>query len=109
MDTSRRTVLATAAAAGLTAAVAGTSYASSEGGGNVRFAKPTKELFGTLADGTKVHRWSLANGGTRLKVLSYGGIVQSLELPTGTAATATSPSGTTRSRRTRRARRSSAR
>ncbi|UFQ19149.1 MULTISPECIES: aldose epimerase family protein [Streptomyces] len=81
MDTSRRTVLATAAAAGLTAAVAGTSYASSEGGGSARFAKPTKELFGTLADGTKVHRWSLANGGTRLKVLSYGGIVQSLELP----------------------------
>ncbi|MEU7647002.1 aldose epimerase family protein [Streptomyces huasconensis] len=81
MDTSRRTVLATAAAAGLTAAVAGTSYASSEGGGSARFAKPTKELFGTLADGTKVHRWSLANGGTRLRVLSYGGIVQSLELP----------------------------
>jgi aldose 1-epimerase len=81
METSRRTVLATAAAAGLTAAVAGTSYASSEGGRSVRFAKPTKELFGTLADGTKVHRWTLANGGTRLKVLSYGGIVQSLELP----------------------------
>ncbi|MGA4845642.1 aldose epimerase family protein [Streptomyces sp. G5(2025)] len=81
METSRRTVLATAAAAGLTAAVAGTSYASSEGGGNVRFTKPTKELFGTLADGTKAHRWTLANGGTRLKVLSYGGIVQSLELP----------------------------
>ena len=40
-----------------------------------------KELFGTLADGTKVHRWSLENGGTRLKVLSYGGIVQSLEIP----------------------------
>ncbi|MFH8560171.1 aldose epimerase family protein [Streptomyces sp. NPDC017988] len=81
METSRRTVLATAAAAGLSAAVAGTSYASSEGGRSVRFAKPTKELFGTLADGTKVHRWTLANGGTRLKVLSYGGIVQSLELP----------------------------
>ncbi|MFE1803096.1 aldose epimerase family protein [Streptomyces sp. NPDC059517] len=42
-----------------------------------------KELFGELADGTKVHRWSLENGGTRLKVLSYGGIVQSLELPDG--------------------------
>jgi aldose 1-epimerase len=40
-----------------------------------------KELFGTLADGTKVHRWSLENGGTRLKVLSYGGIVQGLEVP----------------------------
>lgn len=40
-----------------------------------------KELFGTLADGTEVHRWSLENGGTRLKVLSYGGVVQSLEIP----------------------------
>lgn len=40
-----------------------------------------KELFGTLPDGTKVHRWSLENGGTRLKVLSYGGIVQALEVP----------------------------
>ena len=47
----------------------------SEGG------QPERELFGKLADGTKVYRWSLANGGTRLKVLSYGGIVQSLEIP----------------------------
>ncbi|MEV0522828.1 aldose epimerase family protein [Streptomyces sp. NPDC050439] len=76
METSRRTVLASAAAVGLTAAVAGTSYASPGFGGT-----PTKELFGKLADGTKVYRWSLANGGTRMKVLSYGGIVQSLELP----------------------------
>ncbi|MEW1926992.1 aldose epimerase family protein [Streptomyces sp. NPDC088360] len=74
METSRRTVLATTAAAGLTAAVAGTSYASAG-------RTPAKELFGRLADGTKVYRWSLANGGTRMKVLSYGGIVQSLELP----------------------------
>ncbi|GAA1916778.1 galactose mutarotase [Streptomyces durmitorensis] len=74
METSRRTVLASAAAAGLTAAVAGTSHASAG-------RTPTKELFGKLADGTKVYRWSLANGGTRMKVLSYGGIVQSLELP----------------------------
>ncbi|MFH8607409.1 aldose epimerase family protein [Streptomyces sp. NPDC018029] len=74
METSRRTVLAAAAATGLTAAVAGTSHAADG-------ARPTKELFGRLADGTKVYRWSLANGGTRMKVLSYGGIVQSLELP----------------------------
>ncbi|WP_149825492.1 aldose epimerase family protein [Streptomyces tailanensis] len=40
-----------------------------------------KELFGKLADGTEVYRWSLENGGTRIKVLSYGGIVQSLEIP----------------------------
>ncbi|MEU5001640.1 aldose epimerase family protein [Streptomyces sp. NPDC021622] len=74
METSRRTVLAAAAAAGIAVAAAGTSYAS---GGRT----PTKELFGKLADGTKVYRWTLENGGTRLKVLSYGGIVQSLELP----------------------------
>ncbi|MGW7272566.1 aldose epimerase family protein [Streptomyces sp. NPDC054864] len=76
METSRRTVLASAAAVGLTAAGAGASYASPGSG-----RTPTKELFGKLADGTKVYRWSLANGGTRMKVLSYGGIVQSLELP----------------------------
>lgn len=76
METSRRTVLATAAAVGLTAAVTGTSHAAS-----ASRKAPTKELFGKLADGTKVYRWSLANGGTRMKVLSYGGIVQSLELP----------------------------
>ncbi|MFC9468836.1 aldose epimerase family protein [Streptomyces coelicoflavus] len=76
MELNRRTVIAGAAAAGLTAAtsVGGTAYAS---GGR----KPVKELFGRLADGTKVYRWSLENGGTRMKVLSYGGVVQSLEIP----------------------------
>ncbi|TGB03033.1 aldose epimerase family protein [Streptomyces sp. MZ04] len=75
METSRRTILAAAAAAGLTVAATGTSHAAAHG------RTPAKELFGKLADGTKVYRWTLANGGTRLKVLSYGGIVQSLELP----------------------------
>ncbi|MBW5420725.1 galactose-1-epimerase [Streptomyces sp. BG9H] len=76
METSRRTVLTAAAAAGIAAASAGAGTAHATAG-----RRPTKELFGKLADGTKVHRWSLANGGTRMKVLSYGGIVQSLELP----------------------------
>jgi len=74
METSRRTVIAAAAAAGLTAATVGTAHAAGA-------KKPVRELFGRLADGTKVHRWSLENGGTRLGVLSYGGIVQSLEIP----------------------------
>ncbi|MFE0367348.1 aldose epimerase family protein [Streptomyces tendae] len=75
MELSRRTVIASAAAAGVAAtAVGGTAQAS---GGR----KPVKELFGKLADGTKVYRWSLENGGTRMKVLSYGGVVQSLEIP----------------------------
>ncbi|MEU9286604.1 aldose epimerase family protein [Streptomyces sp. NPDC048275] len=74
METSRRTVIAAAAAAGLTAATVGTAHAT---GGR----KPVKSLFGKLADGTKIYSWSLANGGTKLKVLTYGGIVQSLEIP----------------------------
>ncbi|WP_338696182.1 aldose epimerase family protein [Streptomyces sp. Q6] len=76
MDTTRRTVLAAAAAAGIaaTTTVGGTAHAASG-------RKPVKEPFGKLADGTKIYRWSLENGGTRLKVLSYGGIVQSLEIP----------------------------
>ncbi|MET9777549.1 aldose epimerase family protein [Streptomyces sp. NPDC006367] len=76
MELSRRTVMASAAAAGIaaTTTLGGTAHAT---GGR----KPVKELFGKLADGTKVYRWSLENGGTRMKVLSYGGIVQSLEIP----------------------------
>jgi aldose 1-epimerase len=75
MELSRRTVIAGAAAAGVTAAaVGGTAHAT---GGR----KPVKELFGKLADGTKIYRWSLENGGTRMKVLSWGGVVQSLEIP----------------------------
>ncbi|MFJ4831308.1 aldose epimerase family protein [Streptomyces sp. NPDC088747] len=39
------------------------------------------ELFGTLADGTPVHRWTLERAGARVRVLTYGGIVQSVEVP----------------------------
>ncbi|WCH91359.1 galactose mutarotase [Streptomyces moderatus] len=74
MDMSRRTVIAGAAAAGITAATIGSAHATGD-------RTPVKSLFGRLADGTKVYSWSLANGGTRMKVLSYGGVVQSLEIP----------------------------
>ncbi|MGH4028841.1 aldose epimerase family protein [Actinomycetota bacterium Odt1-20B] len=75
METSRRTVLTAAAAAGLTATATGTARATTDR------RPPVKEPFGRMPDGTRVDRWTLSNGGTRLKVLSYGGIVQSLELP----------------------------
>ncbi|GHG91112.1 aldose epimerase family protein [Streptomyces lanatus] len=39
------------------------------------------EHFGTLSDGTEVRRWTLERAGVRVRVLSYGGIVQSLEVP----------------------------
>ncbi|MGW3723618.1 aldose epimerase family protein [Streptomyces sp. NPDC000851] len=75
MELNRRTVIAGAAAAGIAATtLGGTAHAT---GGRT----PVKSLFGKLADGTKIYSWSLENGGTRLKVLSYGGIVQSLEIP----------------------------
>ncbi|MFE0382783.1 aldose epimerase family protein [Streptomyces bungoensis] len=77
MELNRRTVIAGAAAAGVAATTLGTGTAQAAAGSR----KPVKELFGKLADGTRIHRWSLENGGTRLKVLSYGGIVQSLEIP----------------------------
>ncbi|MFI5818090.1 aldose epimerase family protein [Streptomyces rishiriensis] len=47
----------------------------------VEGGKAVKTFFGRLADGAEVSSWSLENGGTRLKVLDYGGIVQSLEIP----------------------------
>ncbi|MFE0470688.1 aldose epimerase family protein [Streptomyces sp. NPDC058947] len=46
------------------------------------------ELFGTLPDGTPVHRWTLERAGVRVRVLSYGGIVQSAEVPDRTGRTA---------------------
>jgi aldose 1-epimerase len=39
------------------------------------------EHFGTLDDGREVLRWTVENGGLRLRVLSLGGVVQSLETP----------------------------
>ncbi|MEU3981638.1 aldose epimerase family protein [Streptomyces sp. NPDC026672] len=39
------------------------------------------DLFGTLSDGMPVHRWTLERGDTRVRVLTYGGIVQSVEVP----------------------------
>ncbi|MBQ1088002.1 aldose epimerase family protein [Streptomyces sp. B93] len=37
--------------------------------------------FGTLSDGTEVRCWTLERAGTRVRVLSYGGIVRSVEVP----------------------------
>lgn len=39
------------------------------------------ELFGTLPNGTPVHRWTLRRAGVRVRILSYGGIVQDVEVP----------------------------
>ncbi|MFI1352601.1 aldose epimerase family protein [Streptomyces sp. NPDC020898] len=39
------------------------------------------EPFGALPDGTPVRRWTLERAGVRVRVLTYGGIVQSVEVP----------------------------
>jgi aldose 1-epimerase len=44
-------------------------------------ASTTVEPFGTTPDGTAVERWTLTNGDMTVRVLTYGGIVQSLEVP----------------------------
>ncbi|MFE3521093.1 aldose epimerase family protein [Streptomyces sp. NPDC056682] len=77
MSTSRRTVLAAGAAAGLAATVLGTTTAHAAAPRH----SPSKKHFGTLADGTAVDVWTVGNGGIRLQVLSYGGIIHSLEVP----------------------------
>ncbi|GHJ37883.1 aldose epimerase family protein [Streptomyces sp. TS71-3] len=37
--------------------------------------------FGALPDGTPVHRWTLERAGVRVRVLTYGAIVQSVRVP----------------------------
>jgi aldose 1-epimerase len=40
-----------------------------------------KDLFGTLADGTPVDRYTLTNGDLRVRIITYGGILQTIEVP----------------------------
>ncbi|MFE9370537.1 aldose epimerase family protein [Streptomyces sp. NPDC006711] len=76
MSTSRRTVLAAGAAVGLATTALGATAAHA-----APRHSPSRKHFGTLADGTAVDVWSVSNGGIRLQVLSYGGIIHSLEVP----------------------------
>ncbi|MGW4274923.1 aldose epimerase family protein [Streptomyces seoulensis] len=46
------------------------------------------EVFGRLDDGTTVHRWTLERAGVRVRVLTYGGTVQSVEVPDRAGRTA---------------------
>jgi len=39
------------------------------------------EPFGTAPDGTAVERWTLTNGDITMRVLTWGGVIQSLEVP----------------------------
>jgi len=76
----RRSSIVAALGAGLLVS----SAAASPAGATDRSASApstTAEPFGTLPDGTAVERWTLTNGDMTVRVLTYGGIVQSLEVP----------------------------
>jgi len=41
----------------------------------------TKEAFGRMPDGTAVDLFTLSNGGIEVRILTYGGTIQSLQIP----------------------------
>jgi aldose 1-epimerase len=76
----RRTLVAVLGAgllAGGLAAPAGASGAPEERSGDPSSVEP----FGVLPDGTAVERWTLRNGDTTMRVLTFGGVIQTLEVP----------------------------
>ena len=74
---SRRSVVLAATAAG---ALAGTATAQSAAAAPHSPPSTSVEPWGTLPDGTAVERHTLVNGDVTARVLTYGGILQSLEL-----------------------------
>jgi aldose 1-epimerase len=74
-------ILATTAAAVLGSALV---VSAGPAGASPSHDRPgiSKEPFGTLEDGTKVDRYTLTSGsGVRVRIITYGGIVQTLETP----------------------------
>ncbi|GAA1545470.1 galactose mutarotase [Actinomadura kijaniata] len=65
-----------------TALVAAGTVAALPASAATRAPQISKEAFGKLPSGTAIERYTLSNGkGMRVRVLTYGGIVQSLEVP----------------------------
>lgn len=67
--------------------VSGTSASGSDdtaqrwGHGRPDSASISVEPFGTTPDGTAVERYTLSNRGMTVRILTYGGIIQTLEVP----------------------------
>lgn len=72
-----RTVLVAALGAGLLVGGAATPALATADGGPSTSVEP----FGTAPDGTPVERWTLSNGDMTLRVLTWGGVIQTLEVP----------------------------
>ncbi|MCZ2811634.1 galactose mutarotase [Modestobacter sp. VKM Ac-2979] len=62
-------------------AAAGEGHHGRGGGSDRGNASTTVEPFGTAPDGTPVERWTLSNGDMTVRVLTYGGVIQTLEVP----------------------------
>ncbi|MBC6459702.1 aldose epimerase family protein [Actinomadura sp. HBU206391] len=80
----RRSLVRLCLAALLAAAMTASGAAASAASPGAARARPAiaKDLFGTLADGTKVWRFTLTNPrGVRVRIITYGGIVQTIETP----------------------------
>ncbi|GAA3588836.1 galactose mutarotase [Nonomuraea rosea] len=76
LATAVRVVLAVVVALALS--LPAVSPAQAQGGG----PSITKKHFGTLSNGKKIDIYTLRNsGGMRVKILTYGGILQSIEVP----------------------------
>src|SRR3954468_12661311 len=75
----RRTLpLVVAVGAGLlTSGAVAPAVASADGPGPTTSVEP----FGTAPDGTPVERWTLSNGDVTMRVLTWGGVIQTLEVP----------------------------
>ncbi|SHN87513.1 aldose 1-epimerase [Geodermatophilus obscurus] len=83
--TARRRTLAAVLGAGLLAgglaapAAAADDDGRDDGGGSG--PSTSVEPFGATPDGTAVERWTLSNGDTTMRVLTFGGVIQTLEVP----------------------------
>ncbi|MBX9246238.1 galactose mutarotase [Actinotalea ferrariae] len=57
------------------------TWGGGHGGGGGGTPTVSVEPFGTTPDGTAVERYTLTNRGITVRILTYGGIIQSLEVP----------------------------
>jgi aldose 1-epimerase len=57
------------------------SPAVAEDGGEGGGPSTSVEPFGTAPDGSAVERWTMSNGDITMKVLTWGGVIQTLEVP----------------------------
>jgi aldose 1-epimerase len=79
----RRSLVAVLGAGLLTGGLAAPAGAADDrdrdgGGGG---PSTSVEPFGATPDGTAVERWTLSNGDTTMRVLTFGGVIQTLEVP----------------------------